>query len=79
MEREKSAKKKSGKEKNMNGSNSDNESIATTLSEDGQVAKDAPDPSPFGAEILTSYYNRIFVARCDIPYIDLVNEEQMRK
>ena len=78
MERKKEKKVESEKE-DVDESNSDSEPIATTLSEDGQIAEDTPDPSPFGAEILTSYYNRIFAARSDIPYIDLVHEEQMRK
>ena len=79
MKHKKEEKVESEKEEDVDESNSDDEPIATTLSEDGQIAEDTPDPSPFGAEILTSYYNRIFVARSDIPYIDLVHEEQMRK
>ncbi|KAI9490361.1 ribonuclease H-like domain-containing protein [Zychaea mexicana] len=71
---------KNGKE-SKKGSDLDSEEEEEEEKEEGQVGENEPLPrlheDPLLADILTSYYNRIFVTRSDIPYIDLVHEETM--
>ncbi|KAI9260569.1 CAF1 family ribonuclease-domain-containing protein [Phascolomyces articulosus] len=67
------------KDSNSNSSDDEEKDVPSSPSEDGEVSDSVPTPDDytFDSDILTNYYNRIFVARSDIPYVDLVNEEKM--
>lgn len=69
--------------KEENKSTKDDSSIsnqsASDSEEDNHSTLTRPKEPIFMGESITPYYNKIFVMRCDTPYIDLQEKETMRE